>query len=172
MRYKVAPGPVDADLLVAVRDAVPLVPGSVDDCCARILDRTAVADRDAAADWLTFCDALGLAARTDRGYRRTDRDPDPEELGEAFRDHVFLAADLLDAVAAADDPLDADGTFERVRGSVPEWERNRHADWAAVWRGRAERLLDWAVLFGLVEHREGGYAPVGGAGRGGTAESF
>ena len=130
MRFKVAPEPVDADLLAAVHGAIPLVPGSVDDCCARILDRTAVDSRSAAEDWLTFCRALELATETDRGYERRRRDPT------------------------------ADAACEAARGTVPNWERNRHTDWEAVWTERTRRLLDWGVAFGRVERTDAGYRPV------------
>jgi len=57
MRYKPVPEPRGVDALLAVRDAVLLVPGTVEDCCTRIRDRTGIASRDAAREWLTFCRA-------------------------------------------------------------------------------------------------------------------
>jgi hypothetical protein len=159
MRFKVAPGPVDPDLLAAVHGAVPLVPGSVDDCCARILDRTDVGAREDAEAWLTFCRALGLATETDRGYERERRDPGDEAVAAAFVERVFGVAELLDALAAADDPLSAADAFDAIRDVVPTWERNRHGDWVAVWTERTRRLLDWAAVFGRVERVDAGYRP-------------
>lgn len=157
MRYKVAP-PVDRETLLAAHEAVPLVPGSTDDCCARIRERVDLQTRDDAEAWLVFLDALDLAERTDRGYRRRQRDVDPDALGAPFREQVFGVGELLSALADAPDPLSADEAFERLREEVPDWERNRHADWEATWRERARRLLDWAVLFGLAERTGDGYA--------------
>ncbi|MFB6143304.1 MAG: hypothetical protein ABEJ30_08205 [Halorientalis sp.] len=157
MRYKVAPEPADIAVLRAVHGAVPLVPASTDDCCDRVRERTAVGTRDDAAVWLGFLDALGLAARTDRGYRRERRAVDPAELAGPFRERVFLVDEALSTLGAADDPLTAGAVFARVREEVPRWERNRHGDWTAVWRERVDRLLAWAVAFGLAERVEEGY---------------
>jgi len=161
MRYKVVPEPLpDADALGDAQRAVPLVPGSVEDCCTRLRDRLGLASRDEARELLTFLEALGLATETDRGYRRTDRDP--EALADPFRNRVFGARELLAAVDAADGPLTAGAAFERLRGDVPTWERHRHEHWDAEWRTRVERLLEWARLLGLVVVDEEGYRPATG----------
>lgn len=157
MKYKVAPGPVELAVLRDAHAAVPLVPGSTDDCCARLVDRTDVATREDAEAWLPFLDALGLVTRTGRGYRRERRDVDPDALAVPFRDNVFGVSAVLDALADADGPLSADEAFERVRDVVPTWERNRHADWERTWAERVGRLLDWAVLFGLATLTGEGY---------------
>ncbi|WP_247009582.1 hypothetical protein [Halorientalis litorea] len=157
MKYKVAPEPVALAVLRDAHAAVPLVPESTDDCCARIVDRTDVATRADADAWLPFLDALGLATRTDRGYRRERREVDPDALAAPFRDNVFGVAAVLDALADADGPLSAAETFERVREVVPTWERNRHADWEGTWTVRVARLLDWAVVFGLATRTGEGY---------------
>jgi len=157
MRYKVVPEPVDHDLLVAVRDAVPLVPGSVEDCCTRIRDRTALPSRERAREWLTFCEALELVASTDRGYHRHRETPDRAALADRFRHRVFGAGEVLDALAAADGPLGARATFEAVGPAVPRWERERSPDWEGEWADRVRRLLEWGVVFGCVERAAGGY---------------
>lgn len=156
VRYKVIPPARDVDALFAVRDALPLVPGTVEDCCSRIRDRTDVPSRDAAREWLTFCQALGLAAETDRGFHRLRDDPDPGALGDRLLDGVFPARELLDALEA-DGPLTADAAFENLREQIPRWERSRSPDWEADWRERVEHLLEWAVAFGLVERGDEGY---------------
>jgi hypothetical protein len=157
MRYKVVPGPVDGDLLHAVSQAVPLVPGSVEDCCTRIRDRTALASREEAREWLTFCQALGLVGETDRGYYRVRDPPGEGALAAAFEEHVFGAREVLDALGAADRTLDAAGAFEAVREDVPRWERSRDPDWEAEWRERVRRLLEWGVVFGHLERTSEGY---------------
>jgi hypothetical protein len=159
MRFKVAPEPVDPDLLTAVHEAIPLVPGSVDDCCARIRNRTAVGSREDAESWLTFCRALRLATRTDRGYERQRREYTDRAVATAFTERVFGVAELLDSLAAAE-PLAAEAAFESIRDGVPTWERNRHGDWVAVWTERTRRLLDWSVVFGHAERTDSGYRSV------------
>ena len=161
MRYKVIPGPANGDLLCAVRDAVPLVPGSVGDCCTRIRDRTAVSSREEAREWLTFCQALGLVDETDRGYHRVRDPPGGEALAVAFEEGVFGAREVVDSLDSADGPLDATDAFEAVRDSVPRWERDRSPDWESEWRGRVRRLLEWGVVVGHLERTDEGYRPAG-----------
>jgi len=152
---------VDEDLLRAVTQAVPLVPGSVEDCCTRIRDRTALDSREEAREWLTFCRALGLVRETDRGYYRVRDPPDGEALAAAFEENVFGARELLDALDAADEPLSAEAAFAAVRDAVPRWERGRDPDWESEWRGRVRRLLEWGVAFGHLERTGGGHRPAG-----------
>jgi hypothetical protein len=161
MRYKVIPEPRGLDALRTASDALPLVPGSVEDCCTRIRDRTALGSRDAARELLTFLEALGLAAETDRGYHRVRDPPDDETLAANFEARVFGAEEVLAALAEADGALTADEAFESVRGTVPRWERSRHADWEAEWTQRVAWLLEWAETFGLAESGEDGYRPAG-----------
>jgi len=148
MRYKVAPEPRDLDFLADAQRAVPLVPETVDDCCARLVDRTDVSSRDAAREYLTFLEALELVAETPRGYERERADPEQTALADAFERRVFGASELLGSVRAAGS-LTVDEAFDRLREHVPRWERERHADWEREWRERTERLLEWAVVFGL-----------------------
>jgi hypothetical protein len=71
MRFKpVPPAPESLDAVAAVQRAVPLVPGSEADCCARVLDRTHVTERDDARTWLTFLRALELVRETDGEFVR------------------------------------------------------------------------------------------------------
>ena len=155
MRYKVVPAVRDVAFLRSVAGTLPLVPGSVEDCCTRIRDGTAVPSRDDARTWLTFVQALGLAAETARGYHRVRDEPSPEEMATAFRENVFGAREALEALADGSAP--ATEVFEAVRPVVPAWERNRHADWEAAWQTRVERLLGWAVVFDLVTETDGRY---------------
>jgi len=158
MQFKVVPDPPDSlDFVADARRAVPLVPGSEADCCARLMDRTGLSARDAAREWLTFLRALGLVEVGDRGFARTRGDSDREALADAFRERVYAAEDVLAALRAADEPLHAAVVFERVRDRVPQWERNRYADWEDVWTERVRRILDWAVLLGLAERTDEGY---------------
>ena len=165
MRLKPVPDAPDSlDRLAAVQRAVPLVPVAEDDCCARLVRRCELPDRDAARTWLTFLRALELAEETaDGSYRRRRVDVDPAALRESFRDRVFGARELLDTLDSADGALDADAAFAALRERVPRWERNRSASWEADWRDRTARLLEWCVLFGLAERRDEGHVAVSAA---------
>lgn len=156
MRVKVAPPPRTPGFLAAVRGAVPLVPGSVEDCCRRVVDRTDVPARDDAREWLTFLRALGLVAETGEGVRRTREDPDDAALAAGFRERVFLVEEVLGELDETE-PHDAAAVYDEVREDVPRWERDRLEDPDGVWRERVERLLGWAVVFGLVEEVDGGF---------------
>ncbi len=159
MRYKIVPPARDREFLFAVRDALPLVPSSENDCCARIRDRTAVASRADARQWLTFCVALELADETDHGYHRIRDEPDTGELGERLVANVYPTRELLDCLRDAG-PSTAEETFAALRDRIPRWERSRHADWAAEWRERIANLLGWCVVFGRVRREEDGYRAV------------
>lgn len=164
MRLKpVPPAPDDRDRLRQARRSVPLVPGSENDCCARIQRRIDVPERDEARTWLTFLRALGLVEETARGYARTRHDLEWDATAAAFRDGVFAAREVLAALDDAGEPLPPDAIFDRVEHLVPQWERHRDPTWRDTWRERVERLLDWAVLFELVEHHDdGSYSLAGG----------
>ena len=157
MRYKVVPEPADRALLTDVAKALPLVPGSVEDCCTRIRDRSSVPSRDAAREWLTFADALGLAAKSERGFHRVRNPPSEDELAAALAENVFPVEEVLNTLTVAESPLDADAVFESVRAEVPRWERSRHADWEGEWTDRAALVLEWCVTFGLAERVDDGY---------------
>lgn len=158
MRYKVAPDPEGGrEALAEAHRAVPLVPGNTDDCCARLESRLGLANRETANEWLAFLDALGLATETDRGYERVRTDLDAEDLGTPFRESVFGAREVLEALATADESMTATEAFAAIRSIVPTWERNRHGNWEGEWQERVTRLLDWAVVFNLVERRSDGY---------------
>jgi len=150
MRYKTVPEPRELEDLIAIRNAVPLVPGSEEDCCSRIASRTTVAGRDGAREWLAFLRALGLVAKGEHGFRRTREDPAVDTLADRFLENVFGAGELLTA-ASREDQIDVEGAFGALRDSVPRWERRHHADWEAEWRESARRLLEWGVVFGVLE---------------------
>ena len=158
MRLKPLPEPpASLDEVEAAQRAVPLVPGSENDCCARLMRRREFPSRDVAREWLTFLRALELAEETDSGFKRTGREPTRENVRESFRERVFGASDALAVLADADEPLDAETTFERLRETVPGWERERRRTWVEHWTERTGRLLDWLVLLGLAERADGGY---------------
>jgi len=157
VQFKVVPpAPDSLGNLGIARRAIPLVPRNETDCCARVMDRAGVPARDEAREWLTFMRALGLVAEAERGYHRTREPFETGRLAAAFRKRVYGVEDLLDALDGAE-PASVDEAFERFVDSVPAWERRRHADWRRVWRERAGRLLDWAVLFGLAGRDGRGY---------------
>ena len=154
MRLKPVPEPPDdLDALRAYQRAVPLVPGSTDDCCARLRDRQGLPNRQVANDWLAFLRALGLVRETSRGFVRTDAEPTPEHVRDGLRDGVLLVPETLDALRAATptDPLTASELFERTREAVPRHDRARDPNWETTWRGRADRLLRWLALVDLAE---------------------
>lgn len=150
MRYKTVPEPRGIDGLHAIRDAVPLVPGSEENCCSRIASRTTVPGRDAADEWLVFLEALGLVAAGERGYHRIREDPDRDVIADRFRENVFGAREVLEA-AAGEGPIGVEAAFGALRESVPRWERHHHADWETEWRETARRLLEWGAAFGALE---------------------
>ncbi|MFC7194490.1 hypothetical protein ACFQL4_07190 [Halosimplex aquaticum] len=147
MRYKVVPPVADREFLETAQRAVPLVPGTVEDCCVRLVDETTAPSRDVAREYLTFLQALELVEETPRGFRRRRVDVGDADLADAFERRVFGASELRDALRA-DGPLTVDEAFEAMREHVPRWERDRHTDWEAEWRERTERLLGWSVAFG------------------------
>jgi hypothetical protein len=151
MKYKVVPEPASRAALEGACRAMPLVPGSEDDCCARLLADTDLASRDSAREWITFMQALGLVAERDGEFYRTGRSPDEVDLAGAFRERVHPAEAVLDVLAESDAPLDAATVFERCVEVVPRWERSRRTDWDDVWRERVGRVLRWAVVFDLAE---------------------
>ncbi|MFC7134248.1 MULTISPECIES: hypothetical protein [Salinibaculum] len=157
MRYKIVPEPRSREALLAARDALPLVPGSVEDCCTRIRDRTDVPSRDRARELLTFLQALGLAKEASHGFHRVRGDVTDEQLREAFLANVYGAREIVDALADSDGPLDAADALAAIRDGVPRWERSQYADWEAEWRERAANLLAWAETFGLAASVDGGY---------------
>ncbi|MFQ3320195.1 MAG: hypothetical protein ACI8UR_002333 [Natronomonas sp.] len=158
MRFKVLPEPAEPiDRIAELQQAVPLVPDEETSCCARLMQRGGVPSQDRAKEWLTFLRALELAEETEGKYRRLQRDPDIETLREAFQERIYLADDVLVILSDADEQLDADAVFERVKDRLPQWGKLRHADSEAVWRERVWRILEWAVVLGLAERADGGY---------------
>ncbi len=156
VRYKVVPEPRSVAFLFAVRDALPLVPGSVEDCCTRIRDRTDVPSRDEARELLTFCQALGLASETDRGFHRVRGEPETSELADRLVDNVFPTRELL-AALQANGPLTPADAFDTLRERIPQWEQRRSPDWDDEWQDRIEHLLEWCAVLGLAERADGAY---------------
>lgn len=159
MRRKSLPPPPDAlSALRAAHGAVPLVPGTEADCCARIQGRLDLASRDDAAAWLDFLRGLGLAEEGPSGFTRVRIEPDDAVLADAFLDGVLGAREVRDVLAATSEALDAATIAERTDHLVTSWERQRHgAEWQAVWQDRTADLLDWLVLLDLAEQTDDGY---------------
>lgn len=155
MKFKIVPPARGLETLRAVHRSVPIVPDSVDDCCVRVCQRTAVPGRDEAREWLTFCRALGLVEATDAGYRRIREDPELAALGEAFRTRIYGADAVLTVVTGAEHPVPVERVGEAV--AVPAWERHHHQDAETVWSERVARPLEWAVAFELLDRVDGGY---------------
>ncbi|WP_435319081.1 hypothetical protein [Haloarchaeobius sp. TZWSO28] len=162
MKFKhVPPAPDSLDFVETAQRAVPLVPGSEDDCCARMLQRTDLVSRDQAATWLTFLRGVGLAKEGQSGFTRIRQEPTREHLQTAFLEGVFGANDVLDILRAADEPLPADEVFARYRDDVPQWERHKNPNtWEEVWTEKVEYELDWLVLLDLAEKTDDGYRAV------------
>jgi hypothetical protein len=163
MQFKLVPEPPESlDFVADAQRAVPLVPGSEDDCCARMLDRTDLSSRDQARTWLTFLRALGLAEEQSSGFTRTRQDPEREFLQERFREHVFGVPAVLEILAEAKKPFSAEEVFEQFRDEVPTWEHHKNPNsWEEIWSERVEYLLEWSALLGLAERVGAKYAPGG-----------
>ncbi len=159
MRLKpLPPVPDDGlDAVAAAQQAVPLVPGSENDCCARLMRRRGFQSRDVARTWLTFLRALELAEETESGFRRTAREPTPENVCESFLNRVYGAEEALTALQAAADPLGTEAAFERLRDTIPGWERHKQRGWEAEWEERIGTLLDWLVLLDVAAVSDEGY---------------
>lgn len=156
-RFKLLPpAPETVDGVGEAQRAVPLVPGTEDDCCARLVRRLDLPSRDVARTWLTFLRALELVAERKSGFVRLAREPTPDYLRAAFLDGVYGAREIHDALGPT--PVDADAVFERFEAQVPEWERYKDpARWRDTWRERVDHLLDWLVLLDLAARDDGGY---------------
>ena len=152
MRLKPVPEPpADLDRLADYHRAVPLVPGRVDDCCARLRDRFDLPNRQVANDWLAFLRALGLVESTPRGFARTDAALTPERVRRGLREGVLFAPEVLALLAEAppDDPITAADVHAATRDAVPRHDRARDPNWETTWCDRADRLLRWFVLVDL-----------------------
>lgn len=158
MKFKLVPEPPSTlDFVADAQRAVPLVPGSEDDCCARLMRRLDFESRDVARTWLTFLRAVELADETDDGsFVRRRTDPTEAHLRDAFHRRVYGASDVV--ALLDDDPKTVAEVFEGFEDRVPVWEHHRAAEnWRDVWTERVGRLLDWAVLLGFAVRRDGGY---------------
>jgi hypothetical protein len=154
----VPPAPETLDFVRQAQQAVPLVPGSEDDCCARLMARTGLPARDDARTWLTFLRALELATETDSGFRRLPREPTPDHLRDALTRRVFGAEELLAAGRDAEGPITAAAAFARLRERVPQWEHYKNpTEWEDIWRARTGDLLDWLVLLDVAAETDDGY---------------
>jgi hypothetical protein len=160
VKFKLVPeAPESIEFVAEAQRAVPLVPGSEDDCCARLLRRLDLPSRDVARTWLTFLRALELATETRSGFKRLRTEPTPEHLREAFRERVFGAEEALETLESADGPIAAASAFDRFRDQVPEWEHHKNPrSWEQIWEQRHARLLDWLVRLDLAERTPDGYA--------------
>ncbi|AGN02373.1 hypothetical protein L593_12150 [Salinarchaeum sp. Harcht-Bsk1] len=163
MRFKtVPPAPPEnvpaAEALRTVRDALPLVPRSQDDCCGRLVDRVAwIEERDVATEWIGFLRALGLAERSDAGYSRVRDDVDTDALATRFRANVVGVGATIDALEAQEEPQTAGEVFEAIESTVPEWERRRSDTWHEEWNDHTERLLAWATALEIATAVDDGY---------------
>lgn len=166
MQFKlVPPAPDNLDFVADAQRAVPLVPGSEDDCCARLQSRLDLPSRDIARTWLTFLRALELAVETRTGFKRRQVDPVPEHLRDAFLRRIYGAEQLLTALRESDEPMDSREVYEQFRHRVPTWETYKQPDWEDVWRERVVRILEWFNLLGLAEQTDEGYVPTERPGR-------
>lgn len=161
MRYKPVPDPAVDVTLGTAQAAVPLVPEVTEDCCARLVTRTAIPSADAARTWLTFLQALGLVREVGGEFVRTDRAPEDPAVVTAFRERVYGVEEVLSVLEAAGEPVAAKEVFEAV-DLVPRWEGHREVDPEAIWENRVEHILEWAVRLGLAEHTTSGYSSEAG----------
>lgn len=148
MRFKPVPEPpADLAAVATIRAAVPERPDEAIDCCARLIDRTRLKERDEAAGWLTFLRALELAADEPAGFAQTSNEIDPESLRTAFRERIVGVEAILETLETADRPLEPADVCNRVRTRASGDEALE----------RTERLLEWAALLELVAVDSGRY---------------
>jgi hypothetical protein len=160
VRFKVVPEPRPLSFVRDAQRALPLVPSSENDCCALLMTDTGIDNRATAREWITFLRALRLVGESDGRYYQRQDDLSRSDLAKAFREQVYAADEVLTVLeehTTEDESLSAAEVFEHIREIVPVWEKNRHDDWETVWRERVNRLLEWAVEFGLAERSSGGY---------------
>lgn len=175
MRLKPLPEPPGSlSVLAEYQRAVPLVPGSEDDCCARLRDRSGLADRDVANDWLALLRALGLVEETPRGFRRTDADPTVERVRRGLREEVLFAPAAVDRLRTATpaEPVTADDLFASIRESVPRHDRFRDPNWETTWRERSGRLFRWFALVDLATPVDPGRAAETGTHTDGAGRAY
>ncbi len=160
MKFKVLPEPPhDIAAVTSIHRGVPLVPDSEVSCCARLLQRTDIARQDDAKEWLTFLRALELVEKEAGQYQRRQTPVDAATLQEPFLDNIYLAAEALAVVEAAETPLPATDVFTRLSDSLPTWDQHRYHDPESVWRDRVRRILEWEVILGLLDRTADGYQP-------------
>jgi hypothetical protein len=95
VRFKLLPeAPESLDVVADAQRAVPLVPGSEDDCTARLLRRLDFPSRDVARTWLTFLRALELASETPSGFVREPTEPTLEHPGSPFERRRYSENEL------------------------------------------------------------------------------
>lgn len=167
MQFKPVPEPpTDADPIETVEAVLAALPAESDpelDCCARVIERTEVEDRDTASHWITFLRALELAVAEPAGYRRVavDGAPERDSVAGTFRDRVVGVDDILDVLPdRTESAIDGASVFDRLdeTDGIPGSVRRRHGDrLERHWTDRIERVLGWAVAFDLAERVDGGY---------------
>lgn len=152
MQYRQLPPAGTLSDIEAIWQAVPQTPDKTDDCCQRLVDRTAIANRTHASQWLVFLTALGCVQEDD-GYFRGEQLPSETALADTFEQHLFGVGTILEQLNCADGPR----TREEVLNYLPERtyqriERVEHPEEYLT------RLLEWAVTFGHIEQTEHGYS--------------
>lgn len=153
MRVKAVPEPPESlETVEAARRAVPLVPGTEDDCCARIMDRIDLGARDEARVWLTFLRGLDLVREGPNGFVRTRASID---LSSSFQEGIYGAAELIEFLDDTEKPVSEATAMAQVR--IPEWERRRYQDPESAWRKRVRSILEWLVLLGEARRTDDGY---------------
>ncbi|WP_126661264.1 hypothetical protein [Haloterrigena salifodinae] len=112
---------------------------------------------------MVFLRALGLVTEASAGYRRaTERSPPVEslesadpQLREAFRERVYGADSVLEALEQADEPLSVATVIDELRDERPGFERGARSQRLDDPQERVRRLLEWAVLLGLAARTVG-----------------
>jgi hypothetical protein len=141
------------DYVGDVQAAVPLVPGSETDCCARLGRRPEIPRRALSPTRTTFHRGLPIARAPDAGFRRTRREPTVSGVRAGLVEGVLGAREI--AACVSDGPTTLEDAFGAVEPLVPRWERTRTDEWEQVWRARAARLCDWLAGLGLAAPEAG-----------------
>lgn len=138
--------------ITAVWKAVPLSPDDTDDCCQRLCDRASVETRDHAREWLVFLTALGCVHNSGDGYYREEPEPDEKTSRDAFTNRLLGVEDVLAVLDSTETALSVDNVLAEL-----STDTRQRIERTVETREYVARLLEWGVVLGSIEKRQGRY---------------